>query len=982
MMNDGLFCIIIFVSSFLLYINSCFCELVFDDVSAVQNNKDVLGETSISALLWNDYWGMSMANEASHKSYRPFTVLTYRLNHFVFGLNSFSYHVINVILNCIVCILLFCLFTLLTKVCYEAQPLKAQKSNLKKHIKRKQPQNNDEHVLADTTEKQSFITHVATLVFLVHPIHTEAVTGIVGRAELLSAIFFILAILSYARFTVKSIVLSLFWCVLAVASKEQGITVLAVFIFYDIILVHKLTVDEFCLLLVTFVLSPRKTKFKPLIFRTFLCIFFAVSLLIWRYYIMQGTLPQFTAFDNPAASSQFPARHLTYNYMLPTNLGLLLNPSNLLCDWTMGTIPLIQDICDIRNFATITFWFIYGVIGFCAVFFHDADCKIAAISVAIATFSFLPASNLFFPVGFVVAERVLYLPSIGFCLLVALGVWKIKTKYKCDKLVMVFIVLLLFSFAFKTIHRNTEWTSEKSLFKSALKVTKQNAKVWNNIGHAYEREENYESALQYFFQATLAQPDDIGAFMNVGRMYEQLGDKESAEKFFKKAKALFPKPVKGKPYQARIAPQHLKVYTRLANLIKQNSSRLAEVDALYEEILRMRPSFVDAHMYRGEILVKMNRPKKALLSYQTALQYSENKSDIYFNIGVVYASLGNKTGAVEAYTYAIYHNPDHVMSLYNSAAIFEETREPTLLRKAKSRVERVLNLEPDNIHAKTLLGSIHMDLGDNNEAIRWWNEVLKTEPDQKITLFNIALLYSKIDGKTSECIDAIKRLFQHYPNHKKGLVLYGDVMLNKQKNIGEAQRAYKQLMEVDPGNMQGRHNYCVTLVEQKELKKAEDCFTEAMILAPEANYIKENLALVRNQRALLEASKRGKKEREITNFRQTPVEPARTDADFLTQQQADSVEEEVIYVAQPVKRNEYSLTEQAMKISDDLKQHGNEKSVDKKLEEAMEAVKKLKELKSKADARTEQKCKVKTNVDINFKKKQALKALDELEKLL
>ena len=51
-------------------------------------------------------------------------------------------------------------------------------------------------------------------------------------------------------------------------------------------------------------------------------------------------------------------------------------------------------------------------------------------------------------------------------------------------------------------------------------------------------------------------------------------------------------------------------------------------------------------------------------------------------------------------------------------------------------------------------------------------------------------------------------------------------------------RAYKQLMEVDPGNMQGRHNYCVTLVEQKELKKAEDCFTEAMILAPEANYIK------------------------------------------------------------------------------------------------------------------------------------------------
>ena len=51
-----------------------------------------------------------------------------------------------------------------------------------------------------------------------------------------------------------------------------------------------------------------------------------------------------------------PGRHLTYNYLLPTNAWLLLNPSYLCCDWTMGTIPLIRSIVDTRNLATLAFY--------------------------------------------------------------------------------------------------------------------------------------------------------------------------------------------------------------------------------------------------------------------------------------------------------------------------------------------------------------------------------------------------------------------------------------------------------------------------------------------------------------------------------------------------------------------------------------------------------------------------------------------------
>lgn len=65
-------------------------------------------------------------------------------------------------------------------------------------------------------------------------------------------------------------------------------------------------------------------------------------------------------FDNPAAVSPSPARQLTFNYLLPVNAWLLLNPSELCCDWTMGTIPLVESLLDVRNVATLTFFCFLG----------------------------------------------------------------------------------------------------------------------------------------------------------------------------------------------------------------------------------------------------------------------------------------------------------------------------------------------------------------------------------------------------------------------------------------------------------------------------------------------------------------------------------------------------------------------------------------------------------------------------------------------
>ena len=83
----------------------------------------------------------------------------------------------------------------------------------------------------------------------------------------------------------------------------------------------------------------------------------------------------------------------------------------------MGTVPLVTTLADPRNIATIVLFVILAHLAYAALSHNRA----LLMSLALIAIPFLPASNIFFPVGFVVAERVLYIPSMGYCLLVSLG---------------------------------------------------------------------------------------------------------------------------------------------------------------------------------------------------------------------------------------------------------------------------------------------------------------------------------------------------------------------------------------------------------------------------------------------------------------------------------------------------------------------------------------------------------------------------------
>ncbi|GBL79011.1 Transmembrane and TPR repeat-containing protein 3 [Araneus ventricosus] len=260
-------------------------------------------------------------------SSRPLRVKK-RLNHVFCGLSSWSYHFVNLSLHT-------CVSVLVTFLCLE--------------------------VLQWSREDSA----TAALLFATHPIHTEAVSSAVGRAEVLSALFFLSSLLAFVKSTKTGdqnekwllwFIFSLLCSGVALLAKEQGITVLAVCIAWRILQLMGTTRLETPKLLIKkglFLLTD------PILWTTVLMFLMLVAFRIW---MLQGSMPIFSEEDNPASfSSSLLTRFYMYSYLAAFNFWMLLNPSTLSYDWQMGSIPLVTSIFDVRNVASLLLFLFLSV---------------------------------------------------------------------------------------------------------------------------------------------------------------------------------------------------------------------------------------------------------------------------------------------------------------------------------------------------------------------------------------------------------------------------------------------------------------------------------------------------------------------------------------------------------------------------------------------------------------------------------------------
>ena len=177
------------------YWNSLQGGLVHDDIFAIRDNADVRPETPIGEVFSNDFWGRPMSSNVSHKSYRPFTVLTFRANYALHGLEPWGYHAVNLALHALATIVLGVLsrrlafpqpdLVFLVMCLFASHPVHTEAvSDVLQSCTPTQFTCSDEHLT------------VVQYIFLSVPPFAK-VSGIVGRAELLSSVCFLFSLLSY-----------------------------------------------------------------------------------------------------------------------------------------------------------------------------------------------------------------------------------------------------------------------------------------------------------------------------------------------------------------------------------------------------------------------------------------------------------------------------------------------------------------------------------------------------------------------------------------------------------------------------------------------------------------------------------------------------------------------------------------------------------------------------------------------------------------
>ncbi|KAH9496994.1 Protein O-mannosyl-transferase tmtc3 [Dermatophagoides farinae] len=813
--------IVIVIICLCCYYNALYCDFVFDDISAIKENPDIRTVTPIINLFYNDFWGLPMDN-----SYRPLCVLTFRFNYWLHQLRPYGYHLINIILHIIVSLQYFRFCQLFMST------------------------------------KSSFL---AAILFSVHPIHTEAVTSLVGRAECLCAIFFLATIFSYHRLlmaidsnnkwiwlmaSITSITVSTF-------SKEQGITSIAICMVIEIFFNQKLQRLASKLSLKVYYNNNnndyKQTKslkrisslsvlscpkwIKEMITRITIIIVWTILLLTIRFWLMRWQLPIFTKFDNPAVNAPNRlSRQLTQHYLYAFNIWLLLNPWTLCCDWTMGSIQLIESFNDHRNIVTLIFYSFFFLLIYKSFGVNDG-CRIIMVSLSLMIFPFIPASNIFFPVGFVVAERVLYIPSFGYCMLIAHGFGMLSyhfdqsNKKFIEKYVIHFVfIILIIVHSSRTIMRNEDWKNEHNIFASGIRVNSNNAKLLNNLGHVYEIEKQYYKALDLFLEAVHRQPDDIGAYSNVARVYNHIGRIDLSEQYYSKAKTILMSELRQTSINdqqqrfARIAPVHLNIFLNLANLISRNQSRLQEADDLYRQVIRMRPDYVEAYINRGDILLRMNRTNEANNIYPI----HSNRFDM----------------AIDYFQKAIEINSKHLQALFNFAIVVQDAKRFELFDQAWKRLKMLTKYDENNERIYFNMAMISMANKNYTDAEQLFRQTLQLKPNFSSANFNLALLLTE-NHRPIDALPYLQRLLKQQPEHFKGLTLLCDILINNVKDFDQASHCYKQILKLDPKNIQAKHNLCVVFIEKDQLDLAEDCLNEARQIAPNQDYIDRHLKIVR-----------------------------------------------------------------------------------------------------------------------------------------
>ena len=685
--------------TFTIYFPSLHGQFIFDD--EVIKNEPMLHITRLSQLFdLLTSWQVG----------RRIGMMSFALNYYFGGFHPFGYHLVNVIIHILNGLILFVLS-------YRLFTLPSA----------------GERVRGYAFE----IAFVGSVLWLVHPLQSQAVAYIVQRLTSVSSLFYLLSLLCYVEGRVRGsyrvvwFTGSVVWGLLALGTKQNAATLPFFIIVTELLFLgrHSLSVEK------------RKLGFFMLLGGVFIII-------AWVY-----LGPSF--IDRMAQSYRWRGwtpyeRVLTELRVVIFYLSLLLypHPSRLNLDHDFSVSHSL-----FSPFSTFgSFLFIAGLLSL-AIFLVRRNRFIAY-----ALFWFL--GNLVIESSVIPLELVfehrMYLPSMGIFMLVAgVGVGVGSGVWRRGVIGVMMVVTVLCSYW--TYERAFVWRGPFSLWMDAVQKSPHKARPHNNLGNAYEKKGVLNKAITECKKALAIDPNYRDAHNNLGLAYNEKGMVNEAITECKKALAIDPNfreayynlgtvyAHKGQTDEAiaaykraiAINPNDAKTHYNLGNAYA-TKGQTDEAIAAYKRAIAINPNYAMANNNLGSSYDSKGQTEEAIAAYKRAIAINPNFPEVYYNLGNAYAHKGETEEAITAYKRALAIDPNRAKTHYNLGLVYNEKG---MVDEAKSEYKTALANNPHLAESLISLGVAYHKKGEFDKAISKYKRVLAINNDYAMAHNNLALSY-------------------------------------------------------------------------------------------------------------------------------------------------------------------------------------------------------------------------------------------------
>jgi len=388
------------------------------------------------------------------------------------------------------------------------------------------------------------------------------------------------------------------------------------------------------------------------------------------------------------------------------------------------------------------------------------------------------------------ADRYMYLPSVGVLILVAWGARELARRSAgwANFLSFVAVITVLLCIG-PTRQAIALWKNSETLFRHAIKVTADNSIAQNNLASALNQQGRTNEAISGFREALRISPGYAAPHMNLGNLL-------AAQGFTNEGLAELQKAVQADPadFQARyslgyqllkfgqtdaaisqfkaaidfrtndpgsfklldslllkngqtnaalsqlqdavkLLPSNPAIRYELGNLLV-NNAQTDDAIHQFQEAIRLKPDFFEAHNNLASLLSKQGKIDLAIGKLHESIRLKPDYADAHYNLGVLYLKKGLGDEAAGEFQMAIRLNPDFAPSHYYLGTI--------LIRKGRldaaiSELQAAVHLDPAYAFAHNKLGIALGAAGHLTEAVAEFQEAIRLKPDYAEANTNLAI---------------------------------------------------------------------------------------------------------------------------------------------------------------------------------------------------------------------------------------------------